>query len=314
MSDDLFLCLHDSVIWRDLGGVLIVLNGKSGRYFQLDGSAAEIWRQIDGRRTAAAVARALAGEHDGAAAAIERDVREFVDGALADHLLVARQEPASRQDAQPGLDPALQIGASGLTVNGSLDALREQFARNHYVQLAQFIDARLLSAILDRVAEGEFIDRSHGHIGTEECLEPGLATSMLQLAFNDPALLAAIEEIAGCGPVRCFDGRVYRMTPGAGHYDSWHGDVGQDRQVAVSVNLSVEPYDGGQLEIRRVSETQASHTVSNQGLGNAVMFRVSPELRHRVGPVEGAHARMAYAGWFRSMPDFQDLFFATLRQ
>ena len=56
----------------------------------------------------------------------------------------------------------------------------------------------------------------------------------------------------------------------------------------------------------------AASACANSGLGNAVMFQISPALRHRVSAVTGSHARTAYAGWFRSAPDFHDLFFASL--
>jgi hypothetical protein len=66
------------------------------------------------------------------------------------------------------------------------------------------------------------------------------------------------------------------------------------------------------LEIRRASSQEILHEVPNGDFGSAVMFAVSPSLRHRVNAVRGSRPRTAYAGWFRSSPDFQDLFFASL--
>jgi hypothetical protein len=166
--------------------------------------------------------------------------------------------------------------------------------------------------LMERLETDEFVDRTHHGIGTEQCLASGVATSILQLLFNDPVLLKTIADVTANGPMRCFDGRVYRMEPAAGHYDSWHSDAGENRLVAVSLNLSAKPYSGGLLEIRDASSTETRHAISNAGCGNAVMFRVSPALRHRVTAVDGTEPRTAYAGWFRSSPDFQDLFFASL--
>lgn len=298
------------IVWRDLGEGLIVLNGDSGQYFRLDESAAAIWRLLASQHDVHHIVEMLADGRGSAAAAVAGDIRAFVDGALTNGLLV--EGTANGQDAARSDVPTLQITAGGLSVNGSLAGLRDQFATNHFVCLPRLVEENLLKLVLAQVNQGEFIDRSHGRIGTELCLVPGIATGILQLAFNDADLLRTIADIAGCGPVGCFDGRVYRMVPGAGHYDSWHSDVGEDRQVAVSLNLSPVPYQGGLLEIRPTSATVASHTVSNTGLGDAVMFRVAPELRHRVGPVEGVHPRTAYAGWFRTSPSFEDLFTASL--
>jgi hypothetical protein len=42
------------------------------------------------------------------------------------------------------------------------------------------------------------------------------------------------------------------------------------------------------------------------------MFRIDPSLRHRVIAVRGTRPRTAWAGWFRSVPVFEDLFLPTL--
>ncbi len=134
----------------------------------------------------------------------------------------------------------------------------------------------------------------------------------LQLLFNDAALFDVVGRITGCAGLRCFDGRVYRLQSEAGHYDSWHSDAGKNRCVAVSVNLSPQPYDGGRLEIRHASSTAADYVVSPAPFGSAVMFRISPALRHRVTPVTGTQPRTAFAGWFCTEPAFEDGLFASL--
>ena len=44
--------------------------------------------------------------------------------------------------------------------------------------------------------------------------------------------------------------------------------------------------------------------VGNHTPGDAVLFRVREDLQHRVMPLEGTGARTAFAGWFRSRPEF----------
>jgi hypothetical protein len=82
--------------------------------------------------------------------------------------------------------------------------------------------------------------------------------------------------------------------------------------VGLSVNLSREPFSGGVLEIRRAVSQQAEYAVPRVAFGSAVLFRISPALRHRVTPVRGGVARTAYAGWFRGSPDFADVFARAL--
>jgi len=38
--------ISDGVIWRDLGGDVVILNVETGVYFGLDGSGGQIWREL----------------------------------------------------------------------------------------------------------------------------------------------------------------------------------------------------------------------------------------------------------------------------
>jgi hypothetical protein len=202
----------------------------------------------------------------------------------------------------------LSIDRSGVGITGDVDELGRQFLQRPYVELPGFVAPALLSIVAQGVEQGDFAGREHPGIGSEMCLESSGATSACQLVFNDPVLLDAVSRIAGCPALRCFDGRVYRLEPQSGHYDSWHSDATDDRLVGLSVNLSREPYEGGAFEIRRAAAAEAEHAVASAGFGSAVLFRISPELRHRVTAVRGERPRTAYAGWFRTSPDFADAF------
>jgi hypothetical protein len=306
------LCPRSSVVWRDLDGVVILLDAARGRYFRLEGSGAAIWRRLDSAQTLPSLISATAAAFGVPTSTVESDVQAFVDDAVADGLIEALSDSPQRPDARPSDRHMLQIGRSRLIVSKTIELLQEEFSRQHYVRLPHLIEPSLLDLIMSGVESGEFVDRQHTGIGTELYLVPGVATSVLQLLFNDPNLLHVVGAIAGGRPPKCFDGRVYRMIAGAGHYDSWHSDAAEDRLVAISVNLSREPYEGGVLEIRPAESVDPPTLVPNPEFGSAVMFRISPALRHRVGPVRGMQPRTAYAGWFRASPDFQSLFFASL--
>jgi hypothetical protein len=121
--------------------------------------------------------------------------------------------------------------------------------------------------------------------------------------MNDEKLFQFIEDITGCDRINCFEGRVYRVNPNEGHHDSWHNDIGEGRLVGMSLNLSREVYSGGRLQIReRESGTLISEAV-NTGSGDAVIFRLSRDLQHRITEVEGSASKTAFAGWFRSRPN-----------
>lgn len=189
---------------------------------------------------------------------------------------------------------------------GELESARQWFCAHGYVKLRGLIEPRLLASLLDAIDRSEFRHRVHEGIGTELCAE-GAASTALEFLMNDPTLVATVSTMTECGPIGCFEGRVYRLVPESGHYDSWHSDVGQDRLVALSINLGRVPYEGGRLQIRRAEDKVMLGEIENRTAGDAVMFRVHPTLRHRVGPLEGKVPRTAYAGWFRAQPNFRDL-------
>ena len=183
-----------------------------------------------------------------------------------------------------------------------LAELREQFEREHCVRLRGLVQPPLLEQMINRVGEATFEERLHGEIGSEESMEGGATLAMLLLVANDERLFDAIRAITGCGPIGCFDGRVYRLVPGTGHHDSWHSDMDGNRMIAMSVNLTPEPYDGGVLQIRERDSEEIVHEEPAPDPGDAVIFRLAEELRHRVTSVQGEVPRIAFAGWFKARP------------
>ncbi len=205
----------------------------------------------------------------------------------------------------------IRMTHGGLRVDRSdaaLDTLRAEFSDRHCLLLPAFLDGPLLRAVHNQLATAPFHDRSHDGIGVELCLSEGPLSSGLEFLWNTPELFALIEALTDCGPLGCFEGRVYRMAPAEGHYDSWHSDVGQDRRVAMSVNLSTAVYEGGATEFRRVDDAEPFHRVANVGFGDAILFRIDPALRHQVTEVTGRAPKTAFAGWFRTRPDYRVLF------
>jgi len=185
---------------------------------------------------------------------------------------------------------------------------RRRFQRDAYLKLPGVIDGAFLGVLIDAVDRAVLDERVHPGIGVELCVSPCALTTALELLSNDRALFALIDELTGCGPIGCFDGRVYRLVPEEGHFDSWHSDVARDRLIAMSVNLGRQPFEGGVLEIRDAASPDVVREVTNPTPGDAVIFRIDPAYQHRVSAVEGTVARTAYAGWFCASPDFEAMF------
>lgn len=128
----------------------------------------------------------------------------------------------------------------------------------------------------------------------------------LLFLVNAPEIFQAVEAITGCGHIGCFVGRIYRRSAGGGHHDDWHDDAIDNRLVGLSINLGRDPYDGGELRLRDRATQRELYNRANTGPGDAVLFKIDPDLQHIVMPVTGFAARTAFAGWFCRTPEFEE--------
>ena len=138
-------------------------------------------------------------------------------------------------------------------------------------------------------------------------MQTNACLGLLQFLVNDPELYRLIEDVSECRPIRMFLGRVYRRLPGR-HFDSWHGDLKNERQVGMSINLSTAPYEGGVFELREAETERPLASIANAGCGDAHLFRIAPTLEHRVTGIRGVHSKTAFAGWFVGSRDYHSEF------
>jgi hypothetical protein len=185
----------------------------------------------------------------------------------------------------------------------ALDALRRYFDDHHALRLEQFLHPDLLAFVQASVRQASFYERDDDDIAREACMADNAMLAMMCLIMNDGHLFSAIHRITGCAPIGYFNGRVYALHADAGHYDRWHSDMSDDRRIGISINLSEGAFSGGVFELRRVTAEAAEWSAANTGPGDAVLFRISDDLRHRVTPVTGPVPRIAYAGWFQGGMD-----------
>jgi hypothetical protein len=203
----------------------------------------------------------------------------------------------------------IRLSAGGLC--GSLTepdaaALREQFDRDHCVKIEGFLAPDALAMVQRFTGEVAFVPRVHDGIGAELCLPDGRAVRLMFFLVNDPALFAVVRQVTGCARIGCFTGRLYRMAPGAGNHDSWHSDVVEERMIGMSVNLG-GPYQGGVFQIRERESTRLLGELPNIVPGDAILFRIDERLQHWITPIAGHVPKTAFAGWFRSAPEFLSL-------
>src|SRR6185503_10235696 len=129
---------------------------------------------------------------------------------------------------------------SGLVVSASpedLERLRTEFHRQHCLRLPGFVEPNLLHSVQEQLERATFDEKVHRNVGVELCMTNNVTLSLLFFLTNDPRLFEFVRQLSGCERIGCFLGRVYRMVPGGGHYDSWHSDMVAHRMIAMSVNL-----------------------------------------------------------------------------
>jgi 2OG-Fe(II) oxygenase superfamily len=193
---------------------------------------------------------------------------------------------------------------NGLVLHGKLDTLRDRFATHHCVVLENLLEPVLLERIQRHIDRAQW-NRSafdDGFSGTEFTLDEPVTCNLLGLLLNNENFLKAIRVITGCTQISDFSGRVYRMAAGPQHHLSWHNDIDikEKRQVGFSMNLSADVFRGGTFELRNRSTRTPLAQVNNTGFGDALLFRISADLQHRVTQVVGKVPKTACAGWFRA--------------
>ncbi|QIK95822.1 PqqD family protein [Sphingomonas sp. HDW15A] len=70
--------MADRLTEAEIDDEIVVMRTDTGEFYSLTGTAAAIWRLIDGTRDRAAVTCALSDEFNGQKASISREVNEFV--------------------------------------------------------------------------------------------------------------------------------------------------------------------------------------------------------------------------------------------
>lgn len=195
----------------------------------------------------------------------------------------------------------IRLTRTGLEANREvIPALYAEFQSTHCIRLRELLHPDMLVFLAQRLARGSWSERVHGEIAVEEVLDDIPARSLLHFLVNHREFRCLVEEMTGCGPLTTFGGRVYRLMPNSGHYDSWHDDTQGGRLVGMSVNLSPSSYRGGVFLLRERASGRMLAEISNTGLGDAILFRISKQLEHCVSEVEGDVPKTAFAGWFQT--------------
>ena len=196
----------------------------------------------------------------------------------------------------------IQLRKAGLVADHEdVERLRCEFEKNHFVMLRDLFDPELLSLVLSNLEQGQWRDSAESGFYSESVLENCAAPALLQFVSNTPKFLKTISEITGINSLTWFVGRVYRMRPYVDRTDEWHTDAAHGRLIGMSLNLSPRGFEGGLFQMREGQPGRMLVEIANTGLGDAILFRLTPDFRHRVTEVQGDQPKTAFAGWFTSV-------------
>jgi len=185
--------------------------------------------------------------------------------------------------------------------------MRQGFHQRQSLHLPGFIDSSLMGDIAAGLETASFhetqhLDTKNRQFARDQTIDGrNLVTHIFHFILNNPALFEVIQSITGCPMVGGFSGRIYRTESGSDHHLSWHDDQGNgDRLIGLSVNFGKTAYSGGIFQLRDRKSKAILNEISNTMTGSALIFRISPNLEHRITPIEGENAKIAGAGWFLS--------------
>jgi hypothetical protein len=199
----------------------------------------------------------------------------------------------------PPLRDFVEIGPQKTSFPGDAEEAKAHFQQFHAIGIRSLLEPSFLNAVVrvcDSVAFGPGRTDAPGFREVE--LSPQRAGRLLNLAVNRPAFLRWLEEITGCEPLREFGGRLTQTLNRPGDELLWHDDFleREGRRLALVLNLSTQPFDGGEFALRRKGQaTIFEHKYTT--LGSALIFEVNQSLEHRVQPLTSGGPRRVFAGW-----------------
>ncbi len=171
--------------------------------------------------------------------------------------------------------------------------------QSHGAVFTNVITPRLLDSLLALARSAQFESVVTADFGDRAVDGRDRTAIPFCVALARPQLLSWIQQVGGCQPIATVEGLLARMLPGdilSWHRDAFHGV----RRLAVVINLSEQPFEGGRFELRARDTLQPIFAYDHKATGSMMVFRLGPNLQHRVTPVTAGGPRIVFAGWLRA--------------
>lgn len=202
--------------------------------------------------------------------------------------------------------PPFRIDQMGISQFADASAYRREFDETSALLLGGVFAPELLGKLMSRAAAASFVEDDVERIGTREIEAPQRVGGTISVLLARSALLIWLEAATGLAPLRAVAGRLVQTRANGRDALGWHDDSQGDtgtRLLAVVINLSDAPYDGGRFDLRRVGSAEPIISHRHDRPGSMMVFAVSKGLEHRVTPLTAGGPRRVYAGWFLTEPE-----------
>jgi 2OG-Fe(II) oxygenase superfamily len=195
--------------------------------------------------------------------------------------------------------PLFRIGISGTALLQPPEAALEGFARTRSLECRDALDPALLALVMRQLDTTGFELQQVAGIGDREIETGSRAGAGLMLTLKRRNLLDWLEQATGCGPLDGVAGVVVQARAGPDHHLVWHDDRQKTRRrLAITINLSATPYEGGLFEMRRKTTHEPLFTHRHTETGTALIFDVAHDIEHRILPITAGGPRRVFTGWF----------------
>jgi len=198
----------------------------------------------------------------------------------------------------------MQATISNINLDESAFAkYQSEYAETNLVLLPDLLKTNALQTLLKKINDTTFETKFEGEnddkFGKVLYVPPSKSIlSVMTFMLNDEYLFRSLEKITGCKPIDNFVGRIHR-SENTDHGINWHGDNSDNRLLAITLSLGTEYYTGANFEIRKKGTTDIMRQISYIKAGDAIVFKIAPELEHRLSLLESGR-RTVCVGWFRS--------------
>jgi hypothetical protein len=195
--------------------------------------------------------------------------------------------------------PLFRIGMHKTELLQPPEASLEGFQRIRALECRDAIDPPMLDLVMRQADRSGFDLQQVEKIGDREIEAGSRAGAALMLVLKRRNLLDWLEQATGCGPLDTVMGMVVQARAGEDHHLVWHDDRQETRRrLAITINLTAVPYEGGLFEMRRKKTHEPLIAYRHTMPGTALIFHVASDIQHRVLPVTSGGPRRVFTGWF----------------